>query len=309
MTQTMFLANCRAILVAVIAYCAGRGWLTPADSGFLTALLVPIGAMIGPFAWVIYANINSKLVPHDSVAISSDHVVTVVNPPGGTALVQGADGNTVTAKVVGCLLAAFVLSFLLAGSPALAAQKFTPTGDIARGVQAATAPQSSTAAQTAREKLGCDPLNLKPGCKTAKATDDIKSLSDAMSPEMKDFVTFVQGDIGTAMKLTGQIADLPDGNGQACFSQLRKSADIITSLQQTVDSGGVIGAITAYEALRLLHMNVIKTCENTACTQIFSEVTNVVTSATPAPFSLQVPSVTKLCAKIPSIAMKPVTAP
>lgn len=96
MTQTLFLANCRAILVAAIAYAAGRGWLTPADSGALTAILVPIGALVGPWVWIIYSNMNSKLVPHDSVAIQ--HL-----DGSKPDLAVGELTNAVT-KVVGALL-------------------------------------------------------------------------------------------------------------------------------------------------------------------------------------------------------------
>lgn len=185
---------------------------------------------------------------------------------------------------------------LLATQPAMAQNKFR------------LSPATSTTEQTQREKLGCDPLNLKPGCKTAKVTDGIKKLSDAMSPEMKDFVTFVQGDVKSAIDLTSTFPALPDGNAQACFGQIKNSSDIIAKLQDIVDKGDTIGVVTVYEALRLLHMNLIKTCENKACTQIFNEVTNVVTSATPTAFKLGVPSITKLCASVPSIAMEPVTA-
>jgi hypothetical protein len=44
------------------------------------------------------------------------------------------------------------------------------------------------------------------------------------------------------------------------------------------EGGGTVGVATALEALRLLHMNMIKTC-------------------------------TQLCSQIPSIAMEPVSAP
>jgi hypothetical protein len=73
-TQTFFLGQLRLVIVAFIAYATGRGWLTPADSGLAGSILPPIGALIGPWIWSIYVNINSKLVPKDSVAISKDDV-------------------------------------------------------------------------------------------------------------------------------------------------------------------------------------------------------------------------------------------
>jgi hypothetical protein len=106
----MFLANCRAVLIAIIAYCAGRGFLTPADSTALTAVLIPIGALVGPWAWVIYANINSKLVPHDSVAISTDHVAGADIPKAGdTAVLTNGDNRVMAVKVVGAIMFVFLI--------------------------------------------------------------------------------------------------------------------------------------------------------------------------------------------------------
>lgn len=228
--------------------------------------------------------------------------------------------SSVTSTVVKILIAAFALSFLPGGGSIAHAQgtrsrqpqvsdPFKAIGEKIKsdvdnaGQKAASATGSG---QTARDQMGCDPLNLKPGCKTAKATDDIKSLTEAMSSEMKAFANFVQGDVATASSLTTKIASLPDGNAQACYKQLKNSADIITELQATVDSGGTIGVATIYEALRLLHMNMIQTCSSSQCTQIFSEATNVVVAA--SPIITQIPSFTQFCAKIPSIASVAVTA-
>lgn len=166
--------------------------------------------------------------------------------------------------------------------------------------------QAQGQASTSRAKIGCDLLNLKPGCKSAKAQDDIKNLNDAMSKPLQDFATFVQGDVAGAINLASQIPGLQDGNGQACFRTLQNAGAIITTLQATVKKGGSVGVATAYEALRLLHMNMINTCNNKACTQIFSEATNVLAAA--APMKAQIPSLTQLCSQIPSIAIEPVTA-
>jgi hypothetical protein len=52
-------------------------------------------------------------------------------------------------------------------------------------------------------------------------------------------------------------------------------------------------------------MNLVQTCSNKSCTQIFNETTNVVIAA--APIKTQIPSFTQLCANIPPIAVEPVT--
>lgn len=220
----------------------------------------------------------------------------------------GVVNAAVVAAVAKVLLIAFaILLFLPMG--AYAQIKLKPPAEVKHDIDSAlginSGSSTSTSVQTERQKMGCDLLNLKPGCKTAKVADDFKSLDDAMSDPMKAFVAFVQGDTSTALKLSSSVEGLHDGNGQACLLQLQKSGAIINTLQDTVKGGGTIGIATIYEALRLLHMNLIQTCNNKACTQIFSETTNVAVAA--APIATQLPSVTQFCAKIPSIAVEPTT--
>lgn len=108
MTQTFFLGQLRLMAVAIIAYGTGKGWFTPADSGLISGLLGPIGLLAGPWLWSIYSNVNSKLVPKDSVAIAADHVAAgyVATPGAMVKLVSNPDGlnkpeATASVKVVG----------------------------------------------------------------------------------------------------------------------------------------------------------------------------------------------------------------
>lgn len=78
MTQDFFLGQLRLIAVAILAYGAGAHWFTPDQAGFYTALLTPVGLLIGPWLWSVYRNINMKLVPKDSIAIAPEAVTNNV---------------------------------------------------------------------------------------------------------------------------------------------------------------------------------------------------------------------------------------
>lgn len=228
---------------------------------------------------------------------------------GVSSIKPGPLVNVPAGMVKPLVLAAVILGgvFAFTGDARAQVRSKTP-GQIQQDIDNALKVNSTTqsaAPETDRQKLGCDLLNLKPGCKTAKAQDDIKNLTSSMSKPMQDFVAFVQGDVGSAITLSSQIDGLADGNGQSCFRTLQKSGNIIKQLQDTVDGGGTVGVATAFEALRLLHMNMIKTCNNAACTQIFNEATNVISAA--APMKTLIPSLTQFCAQVPSIAMEPTT--
>lgn len=95
MTQDFFMGQLRLIMVGVLAYCAGAGVLSTQTNTFLGALSVPLIALFGPWAWSLYVNINRKLVPNDSVAISKSDVIGA----SATGLTVAIPADTV--KVVG----------------------------------------------------------------------------------------------------------------------------------------------------------------------------------------------------------------
>lgn len=123
MTQDFFLGQLRLMAIATIAYAAGRGWLTSADSGFISALMIPIGLLFGPWLWSIYRNINMKLVPKDSVAIAADNVLNHATAvASGTAIINsdGMKGEAPFVKVVGAILLALCLSLFVQVGDAIA---------------------------------------------------------------------------------------------------------------------------------------------------------------------------------------------
>lgn len=67
-TPDFMLAQLRLAAVAFLAYAGGRGWLTPADAGLLTALGTSLGPIIIPWAFSIYANIGTRKISTNSAA-------------------------------------------------------------------------------------------------------------------------------------------------------------------------------------------------------------------------------------------------
>lgn len=150
MTYDFFMGQLRLIAVALIAFATGKGWLSSADATFISALLPPIGAICGIWIWSIYRNVNSKLVPKDSVAIAAESVVNAQTAAAsGVAVIH--DGTAqVAAKVVGCLFALSMLPALF--SPALAQtpkpRPFVATGNVGDDLKNIFSPAAPTASTT-----------------------------------------------------------------------------------------------------------------------------------------------------------------
>jgi hypothetical protein len=128
MTYDFFMGQLRLIAVGVIAYLAGSGRLTSADASAATAVLVPIGLLMGPWLWSLYVNVGKKLVPSNSVAISSDAVSEGAPIPGHHVVIQGVQSDNeprTIVKVVGALLFAIILPLMI--SPTFAADKALPS--------------------------------------------------------------------------------------------------------------------------------------------------------------------------------------
>jgi hypothetical protein len=124
MNQTVFLSELRKICLVVIAYCAGKGWLTPADSSLIVGLLPAVGLLSGPWLWGLYSMLNKKLVPADSVAIRPIDGDGLSAKVGDHIQIDNRSiGGAGTAKVVGALLAALLLSVLMI--PNASAQSLT----------------------------------------------------------------------------------------------------------------------------------------------------------------------------------------
>lgn len=100
------LINLRAALLAAVAYCAGRGWFTPTDAGFATALITQLGPIFGPMILTWYSNHSTVKVPASSVAAK---VAVEEAQPNSTpaSIVQVA--KVATAACVALLMVAFLM--------------------------------------------------------------------------------------------------------------------------------------------------------------------------------------------------------
>jgi hypothetical protein len=74
MTPDFILGQLRLAAVAILAYAGGRGWLTPADAGLLTALGTSLGPILIPWVWSVAVNVG---VVHVSASSAAAAVATV----------------------------------------------------------------------------------------------------------------------------------------------------------------------------------------------------------------------------------------
>lgn len=91
-TPDFIYAQLRVAAVAVIAYAGGKGWLTPADAGLLTALGTSLAPIIIPWAFSIYSNLGVVHVASNSAAASVANVEKV-NPVAAAVAAQTAQAT------------------------------------------------------------------------------------------------------------------------------------------------------------------------------------------------------------------------
>lgn len=151
----------------------------------------------------------------------------------------------------------------------------------------------------------CDPLNLLPGCKQSDGTifsGSAQSVANALAQPFDDIANFIVNDNTQAVALATAIPALQDGNGQQCWIAMQSFADVVKAhpIPATLKIASDI------EALRLAEIAANKVCGNSACTQVFADLTNTVQAASPTP--LPIPSLNSLCSKVPQIAVVPPVA-
>ena len=95
MTPDFILGQLRLAAVALLAYAGGRGWLTPADAGLLTALGTSLGPILVPWVWSIASNIN---VVHVTTGSAAAQVATVEKDNPGAAATGAAVAQTKAAS-------------------------------------------------------------------------------------------------------------------------------------------------------------------------------------------------------------------
>lgn len=197
----------------------------------------------------------------------------------GVIRMSGNSANVASA-VVKMLIAAVVLSFFLAGAPALAEGGKLKTPNQVKEDVTEFFNQPATTVENA--------------------------LQGALSKPMQDLQSFLQSDLEGAAALAVQMPSVQDGNGQACWTMLQGASAVFKAHPIPL----TLKVATDIEAARLLVMTANKICQNSQCTQVFNELSNSI--KTIAPMSLAVPSITSLCSQVPQIAQvaaMPVPAP
>jgi hypothetical protein len=111
MSQDFLLGQLRLILVGVLAYASGRGWILADTYGVLMQISTPFGAVAGPWIWSIYCNIGKKLV-HTNVVVL-DPVITMEDKDKMRGTLITKDGpvtGVIKVVIVGFMLTIFLVA-------------------------------------------------------------------------------------------------------------------------------------------------------------------------------------------------------
>lgn len=176
------------------------------------------------------------------------------------------------AAAVKILMVAFALSFLLAGTPAMA-----------QGVKLGP--------------IGQKVVNDITGTVATKSATALDSIATVLTKPFQDIADFIGADADGAISLATVIPNLQDGHGQQCWIAMKSYGDIIKAHPIPV----TFHIINDYESLRLLGIATNNLCSNVHCTQVFADFTAMAQAASPMP--LAIPSLHDLCTKVPQIAV------
>lgn len=84
-TYDFVMGQLRVVLVAALAFAGGKGWLTPADAGAITAIATGLGPLLVPWLWSIFANLGVVHVTSGSAAAAVAKVEAVAPAAAATA--------------------------------------------------------------------------------------------------------------------------------------------------------------------------------------------------------------------------------
>lgn len=153
--------------------------------------------------------------------------------------------------------------------------------------------------------LPADIAATKPGAAAVP-----NAIETFLAKPFKDLADFIGADSDAAIALSTAIPELQDGHGQQCWLATRQFGEVVKAHPIPL----TLKAQTDLEALRLLMMAANNLCSNVHCTQVFGDLATGVQTLAPINYSIPIPSLHDLCAKVPQIAViapvsVPVTAP
>jgi hypothetical protein len=146
-----------------------------------------------------------------------------------------------------------------------------------------------------------DPTAFNLHTHPAGAASTATNAGGALGGAMGDVITFFSTDFDNAATLATEIPGLQDNNGKACWMR----ASSIGTLLKAHPLPLTLKAATDLEALRLFSMAINQMCADPACTQVFTDLSNGIAQIG---VGIPIPSLTSLCAKVPTITPGPVVA-
>jgi hypothetical protein len=212
--------------------------------------------------------LTTKTATQAAATTTAAAVATAKDLPAGSAVTKGLP-----------LILLAVVALSLFASPALAVNCIDPLNKI---------------------PIGCTPVAHG----SVPATAGGGAATNALAGPFQAIADLIASDSDEAIALATSIPDLQDGNGQQCWLAMRSFGAVLKAHPVPL----TLKAQTDMEALRLLTMAANKLCSNTACTQVFADLTNGAQTVTGSP--LGIPSLNGLCSKVPQIVVAaPVTVP
>ena len=130
-------------------------------------------------------------------------------------------------------------------------------------------------------------------------TGDRGSLDSILMKPFQDLANFIGDDIDGAIALSTQIPEVQDGHGQQCLMAMKTFGTIFKAHPKPL----TFHVATDLEALRLFQISANNLCGNPHCTQVFADLATTIQTAAPVNFSIPIPSLHDLCAKVPQIAV------
>ena len=131
------------------------------------------------------------------------------------------------------------------------------------------------------------------------APSDHGSIDSILMKPFQDLANFIGDDIDGAIALSTQIPEVQDGHGQQCLMAMKTFGTIFKAHPKPL----TFHVATDLEALRLFQISANNLCGNPHCTQVFADLATTIQTAAPVNFSIPIPSLHDLCAKVPQIAV------
>ena len=198
-----------------------------------------------------------------------------------------------------------IIAALLIATPALAApKKRTDLSAQKRG-------PISTAIEKAKQDIQTKREDAAESQAPAEDASRQRLLQQLARPFQK-LADFIGADAENAIALSTAVPGIQDGHGQQCWIAARN----FTAVFQAHPLPLTGGAMTDLEALRLLAISSKQLCENSHCTQVFTDFKNMAITVAQTGFGAigaaavrGAPSLQDVCTQVPNIPMADPVSP